>query len=225
MAGLNLSAFDVIGPAMVGPSSSHTAGAVRLGLIGRQLLGGTPRRADIGLHGSFAATGRGHGTDRALVAGLLGFFPDHEAIPQSFEHARQAGLEFVFSAIDLGDSAHPNSVHLSLGSAEGEIDLTGASLGGGIIQVLEIDGHATALGAARHTLVCWHADQAGFLSRLTSVFAANEVNIATLATTRRSRGGRALTVVETDHPIAASTFDLITEITGLCRVRAFPPLP
>jgi len=225
MAGLNLSAFDVIGPVMIGPSSSHTAGAVRLGLVARHLLGSGPRRADIELHGSFAATGRGHATDRALLTGLMGDAPDHEALPQAFERAGAAGLEFAFSVVDLGDAAHPNSVRFCLDSGENRLELIGASLGGGVIEIVEIDGHFTAFKGTRHTLVCWHADRSGFLFHLTAAFAAFDINIATLSTTRRGRGSEALTVIETDDAIVASVLQLTAKLDGLVRQRFFSPLP
>lgn len=225
MAGLKLSAFDVIGPAMVGPSSSHTAGAVRLGFLGRQLLGGTPRHAEIRLHGSFAATGRGHATDRALLAGLLGCRPDDEAIPKSPECAQLAGMSFKFVNQDLGEAAHPNTVQFKLASELGELELTGASLGGGVIQVSEIDQHRTAILGVKPTLVCWHLDRPGFLSDITSLFAACGLNIATLSTTRRSRGGAALTVVETDDEMSALALNSASKIDGLSRQRSFLPLP
>lgn len=225
MAGLNHSAFDVIGPVMIGPSSSHTAGAVRLGLLARRLLGVPPQRAAIGLHGSFAATGRGHATDRALVAGLLGAGPDDESLPHSLDRARALGLDFAFSAVDLGDHRHANSVRLHLMAEDNQLALVGSSLGGGVVEIVELDGHATAFKGNRPTLVCWHADRPGFLFHLTATFAAFDVNIATLATTRSSRGGGALTIVEADGEIVAGVLTLVTRLAGLGRSRHLPALP
>ena len=138
-----LSAFDIIGPIMVGPSSSHTAGAVRLGQIGRLILGGQPTEARIELHGSFAQTGQGHGTDKAIVAGLLGLATYDERIRESFDLAKTAGMQYRFETVDLGDEAHPNTVRLSLTSEERQVQVTGASVGGGMIEITNIEGYST----------------------------------------------------------------------------------
>ena len=127
--------FDLIGPIMVGPSSSHTAGAARIGYVARRILGERPARAALFLHGSFAATGSGHGTDRALIAGLLGMRPDDRRIPDSFSLAQEQGLDFRFASEDM-PGAHPNTVRLSLlGEQGGSLEMTAASIGGGRIQV------------------------------------------------------------------------------------------
>ena len=222
---MNLSAFDVIGPVMVGPSSSHTAGAARIGLAARRLLGETPRRAVIGLHGSFAATGRGHATDRALLAGLLDLAPDDADLPRAPELAAEAGLRFTFEAIDLGETAHPNTARLELEGDTRRVDLTGASLGGGIVELREIDAYATSFRGDMHTLVCWHEDKSGFLARVTAVLACAELNIATLRTSRRGRGHDALTVIETDGPAPAEALGLLTRAFGVRRLRSLAPLP
>ena len=143
--------FDIMGPIMVGPSSSHTAGAVRIGLIARKLLGSAPIGAELTLHGSFAATGSGHGTDRALIAGLLGLEPDDPRIPQSFELAEEAGLSFHFRHGVLKD-AHPNSVQIrAMDQDLHRIAVVAASLGGGRIQVSSVDGIRTVFFPAKKT--------------------------------------------------------------------------
>lgn len=225
MARVNLSAFDVIGPVMIGPSSSHTAGAARLGLAARLLLDAVPKRAWIGLHGSFAATGRGHATDRALVGGILGFFPDDVSLADALQRAPELGLEFTFAAVDLGEEAHPNSVALCLEAGERKLELLGASLGGGMIRISSIDEHDVCIGGNRPTLVCWHADRRGFLAELTARLAGADVNIASITTTRRNRGGEALTVVEADGVIDAATGDGIHTVAGWKRSVLFGPLP
>lgn len=225
MAGVNLSAFDIIGPVMVGPSSSHTAGAIRLGLAARRLLAVAPTRAVIGLHGSFAATGRGHATDLGLLAGLLGELPDTGELSRARERATAAGLSFEFEYTDLGPEAHPNSVRLRLQAGHAALKVIGASLGGGVIALSEIDGHAVRVGFGRPTLVCWHADRSGFLAALTAAFARASVNIATIATTRRARGGRALTVVECDDPIPPGVAEAVSQPEWVTRAVAVPPLP
>lgn len=145
--------FDVLGPVMTGPSSSHTAGAVRIGLTARNLLGETPKTAEILLHGSFAATGRGHGTDRALVAGLLGMLPDDERIPDSFSLAQQAGLDYTIGTVVLR-GAHPNTALLRLEGVSGrKLEVMGASIGGGRINICQIDGITTNFGGDHNTLI------------------------------------------------------------------------
>ncbi|HTO03108.1 MAG TPA: L-serine ammonia-lyase, iron-sulfur-dependent subunit beta [Opitutus sp.] len=225
MAGLNLSAFDVIGPTMVGPSSSHTAGAARIGFAARQLLNETPILARFQLHGSFAATGRGHATDRALLAGVLGETPDSEWLAHSFARAREAGLGFDFSSIDLGEEAHPNTAVIHLTGALRQVSLTAASVGGGVIAVTEIDGHPVAIQGSRSTLVCWHADHAGFLSMLTTLFAEVSANIASISTNRKARGGAALTVVEADETIPPELAQRAANIPGVNRLCLMRPLP
>jgi L-serine dehydratase len=135
-----VSLFDILGPVMVGPSSSHTAGACRLGLMGRGILGNTPEHATIRLHGSFAATGEGHGTHQALLGGLLGFSPDDLRIRTAYHEAEEAGLRYRFEEIDLGDDAHPNTAVLLLQRGDTTLEVQGASIGGGRILIGAIDG-------------------------------------------------------------------------------------
>src|SRR5579862_9241696 len=126
-----VSLLDIIGPIMVGPSSSHTAGACRIGLLARGLVGGTPDRASIELHGSFARTGEGHGTDKAIVAGLMGFRPDDERIRTALEIAEKDGLDYSFDKTTLGEEAHPNTVRMTLDRGDRTTVMTGSSLGAG----------------------------------------------------------------------------------------------
>lgn len=225
MAGLNLSAFDVIGPAMIGPSSSHTAGAARIGLVARRLLGEAPRNVVFEVHGSFAATGRGHATDRALIAGLLGDAPDDPALPRAPERAKEAALTHSFQPVDFGDSAHPNTVRITAAGANSRVVVTGCSLGGGVIEVIELDGYQTSFRGMLDTLVCRHVDERGFLARTTSLLACADVNIATLRTTRHSRGREALTVVETDGVPPAEALQLLQRMSGVTAFRHVSPLP
>lgn len=221
-----LSAFDVIGPIMVGPSSSHTAGAARLGLVARHLLGCEPQRALLTLHGSFASTGRGHASDRAIVCGLLGFAPDDARLPQAIDIARQAGMDVRFKVEDFGEQAHPNSVRIELEAKEGQrICIGGSSIGGGIIEVSEVDGYNTQFRGNLDTMVCYHKDKSGFLARVTTVLACADVNIAALRTSRQARGEDALTVVETDGAVPADALSLLNRIPWLTQIRTLAPLP
>src|SRR5688500_9802796 len=135
-----VSLLDIIGPVMVGPSSSHTAGACRLGLLARCLVGGTPQRARMELHGSFARTGEGHGTDKALVGGLMGFRPDDERLRTALEIAEREGLAYTFEKTTLADDAHPNTVRLTVERGDRHATMTGSSLGAGRVLVTDIDG-------------------------------------------------------------------------------------
>ena len=188
--------FDLIGPIMVGPSSSHTAGAVRIGLVSRKLLGEEVQRAELYLHGSFADTGAGHGTDTALIAGLLGMEPDDERIPHSFAYAEKAGLEFFFGVTELR-AAHPNSVLLKLRGKSGtELEVVAASVGGGRIQIRRLGGMETCFSAEQPTLIIKNEDQPGSVADVSRVLAQRGINIGTFRVNRDGRGGCAVMVIE-----------------------------
>jgi L-serine dehydratase len=203
------SIFDIIGPVMVGPSSSHTAGAVRLGLVARALLGEMPQQARVELHGSFARTGPGHGTDRALIAGLLGLDTADERIRDSFALAEAAGLQFEFCEADLGEEAHPNSVRFTLTAGERTLEMSGASIGGGMIQITRLQGRSVLIRAELDTLILIADDRPGTINAVSGWLAAHQINIAFLRLKRDQRGGRAMMVIETDQTIPdALTRDL-----------------
>lgn len=207
--------FDLIGPIMVGPSSSHTAGAVRIGLVTRRLLGTEPLRAELLLHGSFADTGRGHGTDRALVAGLLGMEPDDERIPDSFEYARERGLEFHFGSCNLRE-AHPNSVLLRVEGADGHgVEVVGASIGGGRIQIRQLNGMPLCFSAEQPTLIVRNEDQPGSVADVSRLLAEHGINIATFQVNRSSRGGTAVMVIECDATLSDDIAEDIRRIPGI----------
>ncbi|MDD6450654.1 MAG: L-serine ammonia-lyase, iron-sulfur-dependent subunit beta [Lachnospiraceae bacterium] len=210
---------DIIGPVMVGPSSSHTAGAVRIGNIGRRLLGTNVARADIGLHGSFLATGRGHGTDRAIVAGLLGISVDDERIPMSFEIAREKGMDFEIHGVELGPDHHPNSARLILtGDQEKKIELVASSIGGGRIRVNEIDGIGVNFSGELPTLIVHNQDKPGYVAEVTSILEAESVNIATLQLNRSRRGGNAVMVIECDQAVSEESIRHLESLDGVLRV-------
>lgn len=221
---MELSAFQIIGPRMVGPSSSHTAGAVRIGAVARALFGTEPFTAKIGLHGSFAATGTGHATDRALLAGLLGFAPDDERLRDAPDIARERGMVFSFCETDLGESVHANSVELKLESPDGAaLVLAASSVGGGTINVFRIDGFETQFSCALPSLVFWHLDRPGFLARVTSLLACVEANIATLRTSRSGRSSEALTVIELDATPPSDALSILGRIEAV-RILRLPPV-
>ena len=210
--------FDILGPVMVGPSSSHTAGAVRIGLIARRLLGGQPATAKITLSGSFAATGTGHGTDRALVAGLLGMKPDDIRIPDSFALAVEQGLAFTFDKTELKE-AHPNTAILQLSTAGGrELEVQASSLGGGRIMVNKLDGINVNFNGDSPTLIVHNLDQPGHVAEVTSMLSHKSVNIATMQLYRNHRGGYAVMVIETDQDIPAEALRWLARLEGVIKV-------
>lgn len=208
-----VSLFDILGPVMVGPSSSHTAGACRLGLMARAILGTQPERARILLHGSFAATGEGHGTRRAIVGGLIGLHPDDLRLREAYAEAEAAGLEWEFDNADLGDDAHPNTAAFTVEAGAEKVEITGSSVGGGRIEVTEIDGFPVALGGDYHTLVALARDKPGTIHQITELFAEKDVNLATMRVDRTGRLKDALMTIEADQPIGDDVLEAI---------RAFP---
>ncbi len=197
-----VSILDIIGPVMVGPSSSHTAGACRLGLLARNLVGGTPQRARIELHGSFARTGEGHGTDKAIAGGLLGFRPDDDRLRTALEIAEREGLDYAFEKTKLGEEneVHPNSVRITVERDGRSSVMVGSSIGAGRILVNEIDGFPVEVHADHHTIVLVAEDIRGSIARITTLLADDGVNIATIRVSRRRRGGDAFMVIELDEP-------------------------
>ena len=210
--------FDIVGPVMVGPSSSHTAGAVRIGYIARRLMNEPIVQAEIYLHGSFCATGKGHGTDRALVAGLLGMHPADERIPDSFRIAREAGMEFSISGIELRE-AHPNSVQMKLTGVKGRhLDIIAASLGGGRIKVCQIDGLDANFCGDYPTLIVHNHDQPGHVAEVTSMLAHKAINIATMQLYRDKRGGNAVLVIECDQEVPKESIQWLEHLEGIRKV-------
>lgn len=218
-----MSILDMIGPVMIGPSSSHTAGACRIGLLARAILDATPERVEVTLHGSFAKTGRGHGTDRALVAGLLGFRPDDGRLPDALAEAGRAGLVVTWAEGNLGN-VHPNSVRLALEGRGRHTAVVGSSLGGGAVEIVEIDGVPVRFGGARHTLLVGHQDFYGAIATVTRVVADDRVNIAALSSNRDRRGGEALMCLELDARLSNEALAWIARIHGMNWVRILPPV-
>src|SRR6185503_1951484 len=195
-----VSLLDIIGPVMVGPSSSHTAGACRLGLLARCLVGGTPERARIELHGSFARTGEGHGTDKAIVGGLMGFRPDDERLRTALEIAEREGLDYRFEKTKLGEegAVHPNTVRITVDRGDRKSVMVGSSLGAGRVLVTEIDGYPVEVTGNYHTFVLVAEDIKGSVARIAGILADHSIKIATLRLTRKERGGDAFMVIEID---------------------------
>ena len=213
--------FDIIGPVMVGPSSSHTAGAVRIGFVSRKLMGEPVQSVKLLLYGSFLATGKGHGTDRALIAGLLGMLPDDERVPFAFEEADRAGMAFEFGEANLKE-AHPNSVVLQMvGKSGRELEVIAASLGGGRMKICQLDGMEANFCAEYPTLIVQNLDQPGCVAKVTTMLSDIGINIATLQLYRDSRGGDAVMVVECDREVPADSIQWLEGQSGIERVTYY----
>ena len=215
--------FDIIGPVMVGPSSSHTAGAVRIGAFARMVLGTGPEHALIQLHGSFAATGEGHGTPLALLAGLLGLAPDDERIRNAETLAAERGLAYRFEPVDLGD-VHPNSVRMRLEASGTVLELCASSVGGGRISVWDIDGFEVDLDGQYPTILLTYPDRPGAVAIVSAILANAALNIATIKAHRDSRGGQALMTVELDAAPPASVLESLRCLPQFKQVRFIPSL-
>jgi len=208
---------------MVGPSSSHTAGAVRLGKMARTILGGMPERAQVILHGSFAQTGKGHGTYEALAAGLLGLNPDNERIPEALSLAAAQGLKVEFRTADLGD-VHPNTVKFILTDGqERNVEVTGSSIGGGRIRIERVNEFPVEITGDYPALIVLHQDLPGVVAQVTSLLAAAQVNIAQMRVAREKKGAQALMVVETDQRVAPAAVELMHKVPAVLRALVIEP--
>ncbi len=213
-----MNVFDILGPVMVGPSSSHTAGAVRIGYVTRVMLAEKPVKAEIFLHGSFAATGKGHGTDTAIIAGLLGMKPSDMNVPKSFEIARAQGLDFHFENRTIRD-AHPNTALINVeGSGGRRFMIQASSVGGGRIMVNSIDGIEVNFTGESNTLVVHNKDVPGNISKITSLLAEQEINVATMQLYRQEKGGFAVMILETDQDVPQKIIDEAQKLEGIIKV-------
>ncbi|NLY83340.1 MAG: L-serine ammonia-lyase, iron-sulfur-dependent, subunit beta [Acholeplasmataceae bacterium] len=212
--------MDIIGPVMIGPSSSHTAGAVRLGLLAAGILGQRPVKAGIELHGSFAQTYKGHGTDMALMAGLMGWAPDDARIPQALDYARESRLDFNFAKVNLGELAHPNTVRFNLTGKGGmSCSVTGSSVGGGQVCVTEIDAFPVEMNGALPAVLVLHRDRCGVIALVSGHLAEAGVNIAGMRVFRTDRGGLAIMIIECDQPVAPETIEKIKSLAAVESAR------
>ena len=210
-----LDIFDILGPVMIGPSSSHTAGAARIGAMARTLLGAPPVKAAIHLYGSFAETGSGHGTDRALVGGLLGMKPDDSQLPNAFEKAKKAGLAFTIDEIKLRE-AHPNTAVIDAESADGKkLTMQASSIGGGRIMVNKLDGIDVNFSGMFNTLVIRNEDASGTVAAVTSILSQLRINVANMSLYRHKRGGDALMVIELDQHLKPHQVSFLSELPGV----------
>lgn len=200
--------FDIIGPVMVGPSSSHTSGAASIAWMARQILTGTPQKVKFTLYGSFAETYKGHGTDRALIGGMLGFKPDDIRIRNAYQEANEAGLEVEFSIDKEASVDHPNTVDIETMSDEGhELLIRGESIGGGRVRIRRINDIEVDFTGEYSTLIVGHRDKAGTIAFVTSKLANYQINIAFMKMFRDGKGMNAFTVIETDGSIPLALTD------------------
>ncbi len=213
--------FDILGPVMVGPSSSHTAGAARIGRMARTLLGEEPAEVKFHLHGSFAESGRGHGTDRALIAGLLDMKPDDLRIPNAFEEAEKAGLKYSFDRVDLRD-AHPNTVVVeTTGKSGKKLELEASSVGGGRIRVNKLNGVEVDFTGEYNTLIIQNKDENGVVAAVTTILNQLRINVANMSLCRSRRGGDALMVIETDQHIKPHQVMFMADLEGVLSVTYY----
>jgi L-serine dehydratase len=213
--------YDIIGPVMVGPSSSHTAGAVKIGYVSRKLMAQPIVKAQILLYGSFLATGKGHGTQIAIVAGLLGMKTDDCRIPDSLRLAKETGMEISFGEAELKD-AHPNSAQLILTGADGrQLEIVGESIGGSRINIASIDGLSANFSGDYPTLIVHNLDQPGHVAEVTSMLSHKSVNIATMQLYRAGRGGHAVMVIECDQEVPKESIQWLAHLEGIEKVTYY----
>lgn len=205
------SVFDIIGPVMVGPSSSHTAGAARIGRVARKLFGKEPKRADITFYGSFAKTYKGHGSDVATVAGILDFDTSDLRLKNSLLIAEKAGMDVNLTTSEVL-TEHPNTARIQLSNGQEAIEVVGVSIGGGKIEVLELNGFHLQLGFDSPTLLVLHEDRFGMIAAVAKVLTQERINVGLMEVSRHDRGSRALMAIETDAPVSAQVLEEIRQI-------------
>ena len=220
----NFGVFDIIGPIMIGPSSSHTAGAARLAKVAASIAGGRIKKVEFLLHGSFSETYKGHGTDKALAAGILDMEPWDENIKNSLEKAEEKGIEIVFTPADLGD-VHPNTVRFIVTKDDGSVSMiTGSSIGGGNILIFDIDGQAVEFTGERPTLLTRYRDLPGVISKISSILYEENINIANMRVYRNEKGKMANMTLETDSIITEDAMNKIRKITEIDNVKFINPI-
>lgn len=207
-----ISIFDVLGPNMVGPSSSHTAGACSIALMARKMLGEPVREAEFTLYGSFAKTYRGHGTDRALLGGIMGFSTDDERIPEAYGLADEAGIAWSFTPNETETEVHPNTVDIRLEGVSGKrFTMRGESVGGGKIRIVRINGIEVDFSGEYDTLIVIHRDRIGMAAHITRCLSEGQVNIAFMKLFREAKGDMAYSIVEFDGALPGDTVERIRE--------------
>jgi len=218
------SVFDMIGPVMIGPSSSHTAGVVRIARAAIRLLGEKPQRVKITFYNSFARTYEGHGSDRAIIAGLLDFKTDDDRIKNSFDHAEKEGLEYTFHSVANASTLHPNSIKLNLEGKSAKIEVIGESKGGGVINIAELDGFSADFSSSLHTLILKAEDKKGSIAFIANVLSQDDCNIATMSVSRKGKNDIACQVIEMDSGIKNVTLDYLKSLSWIKEVIYIPDI-
>jgi len=219
-----VSILDVMGPVMVGPSSSHTAGTARLGRVAREILDEDPVDVKFILHPPLAATYRGHGSDFALVGGSIGLNVDDPRIPEAIRIAEQMGVNIVFSEEDLGD-VHPNTVRVEIRGANRAVEIVGSSIGGGVIEVFNINGFQTRFKGDSPTLLLFYRDRPGMISEVTRIIAEEGINIASLYCSRKQRGKDAFMQIDVDSPLGKTALDRICGTADVNEAKYLDRIP
>lgn len=214
----------MIGPVMIGPSSSHTAGVVRIGRAALKLFGAPPTEAEIIFYNSFARTYEGHGSDRAVIAGLLDFAPDDKRIKESLELAPAMGLHYTFKSVGNASTLHPNSIRITLHHGEKKIEVLGESRGGGLINIAEVNGFKADFSASLHTMIIFADDVKGSIAFIANVLAHDDCNIATMSVSRKGRNDLACLVIEMDSGIKPVTFDYLRSLNWVKEVIYIPQI-
>jgi L-serine dehydratase len=218
------SVFDMIGPVMIGPSSSHTAGVVRIGRAALKLLGTEPREAEIVFYNSFARTYEGHSSDRAVIAGLLDFNTDDKRIKESLDLAPGRGLHYTFKSVGNASTLHPNSIRLKLKGGAKEIEVLGESRGGGLINIAEVNGFKADFSASLNTVIIFADDVKGSIAFIASVLAHDDCNIATMSVSRKGKNDLACLVIEVDSEIKPVTFGYLQSLSWVKEVIYMPQI-
>jgi L-serine dehydratase len=211
------SVFDIIGPVMIGPSSSHTAGAARIGLVARQLFRSQPEKVTFHLYGSFAKTYQGHGTDVALIGGMLGFDTSDQRLTNAVKEAETAGLAYEFK-IENEVSHHPNTVKIVMESKDKSMSLVGISIGGGKVEIKELNGFELRLSGNHPAILVVHDDKYGTIASTAAILASNKINIGHMEVSRKEQGKEALMVIEVDQNVAQDILDKIAELEHINQV-------
>ena len=218
------SIFDMIGPIMIGPSSSHTGGVARIGRVARHLIGQKPEKVIITFYNSFSRTYEGHGSDRAIIAGLLDMKTDDERIKTAFDHAKENQLDYEFKAIFNASSLHPNSIKLEMQVEDKKISIVGISRGGGLISIVEIDGFSCNFSAQSPCMIITAKDVNGSAAFITSIIAQEDCNIATMSINRSGKRAIAKQVIELDSPIRMLTLEYMRSLHWVQDVIYLPDL-
>jgi len=218
------SVFDMIGPIMIGPSSSHTAGVVRIARTALKLLGSIPDEAEIIFYNSFARTYEGHGSDRAVIAGLLDMKTDDKRIKESLELAKERGLKYTFKSVANASTFHPNTIRVTIKKGDREMEVLGESKGGGMINIAEVDGFKADFSASLHTLVIFADDVKGSIAFIAGILANDDCNIATMSVSRKGKHDEACLVIEMDSGIKPVTLEYLKSLTWVKEVIYIPDI-